>query len=195
AELLGADAPVPVAVEAADPVGGDLFDRLVVTTPSGVDVLVSGRGVGRAGGLRVDLALGALQRQRHRYDLLVLDLPLTLETWMGGLVDASNRVCLVTGPQVTAVAALAEGRHPLAGLAGSGARTLVVLNRVGGACLDAAAVARSIGRAPDLQIPESDHLLRLGSLGWSAVAERWSDLTREGGPALVAGAGAGRPAS
>ena len=195
AEILGADARGAADHAVPDPVAGDLFDRLVVSTPPGVDVLVTGRGVGSAGGLRVDLALGALQRLRQKYELLVLDLPLTLESWMNPLVEASSRVCLVTGPQVTSLAALAGHTHALAGLPGAMGRTLVVLNHVVDSPAGPAEIARQLGRAPDVEIPNSDLLLRLGSLGWSAMADEWGELASQLGPALGAVVGSPRTAS
>jgi DNA-binding response OmpR family regulator len=150
---------------------------LIAQTPAGVPVVTAcpdavttptAEGVGRA-----------LEQLRRTHQLVIVDLPGTPQPWARPALDLAEVVCLVAGPQMVAVEAVTGGSHWLAGVSGASDRTVLVINRLVRAGLDAEGIVRRLGRPPDVVIPYSDRLLQLGSAGWLGMARGTDNLFGE----------------
>jgi CheY-like chemotaxis protein len=171
APMLGVEVPRTLADVQIAALGEMLPELLVEASPA-LSVVSARRGPDQAAPLGTELVMGAVEHLRQHCDLLLVDLPRCPEVWTRSLVEAADVACLVTGPQVPAVAALDEGRRMLKGTAGARPRQLLVVNRVVQSGLSIDEIVRRAGQPPDVLVPYSEYLVQVGSLGWPSMAQQ-----------------------
>jgi pilus assembly protein CpaE len=177
----------------APTVTDELFAQFLTDHESGLQVLAAPPSPEEGALVGVGIVQQAIDAAREQRDIVLIDLPPTLDEATLAAIDAADLVCVVTAPHLAALRATTDLLATLSRIGKSNERIIVVCDRIRPRGIEDAACAKFLKRKIDVVIPYAEKADAAADLGVPYVLEEKADPTTLAIKQLAAKLGSFKP--
>ena len=177
----------------APTVTDELFAQFLTDHESGLQVLAAPPSPEEGALVGVGIVRQAIDAARDQRDIVLIDLPPTLDEPTLAAIDAADLVCVVTAPHLAALRATTDLLATLSRIGKSKERTIVVCDRIRPRGIEDAACAKFLKRKIDVVVPYAEKADAAADLGVPYVLAEKADPTTLAIKQLAAKLGSFKP--